>query len=90
MEIINVEKTSNENFEITKVTFVTKRKNEIDYEIHFDSKKQSGDIIRNGIDYAGLLFEKNRLIDYDMVYSLSKLAITAIRKAGLTVPKEFC
>lgn len=86
MEIINVEKIGHM---YTKVTFKNKKGNEIEYEFHYNTNNGNGDIIRNGVDYAGIICENNRLIDYDMVYELNKAAIKTLRKAGITVPRDF-
>jgi hypothetical protein len=37
----------------------------------------------------GCWFDKNRLVDYDGVFELPKVAIKALRKAGWTVPRDF-
>lgn len=73
----------------TKVEFENSKGQAFEYEVYFNATTQEGSLLRNGMDYAGLWFENNRLVDYDMVFALSKAAIITIRKAGLTVPKRF-
>ena len=73
----------------TKVEFENSKGQAFEYEVYFNAITQEGSLLRNGMDYAGLWFENNRLVDYDMVFALSKAAIITIRKAGLTVPRSF-
>lgn len=89
-KVLSVNKEVSNDNEVTKVEFENSVGKKVEYLIFFDTINKVGSIIRNGIDYAGLNFDnKNRLIDYDMVFELTKYAIIAIRKAGLTVPREF-
>ena len=74
---------------VTKVEFENSKGQAFEYEVYFNATTQEGSLLRNGIDYAGLWFKNNRLVDYDMVFALSKAAIITIRKAGLIVPRSF-
>lgn len=87
--IISLNTVTDNNISVTTVVFKNAKGKKVEYEIHYDSNDNTGSIIRNGIDYAGLWFENGKLTDYDMVFELNKYAIISIRKAGLTVPRIF-
>lgn len=88
-KVLNVSHKSFGKYDSVLVTFQNPKGNESEYEVTIDKETGHGDIIRNGIDYAGLEFENKKLVDYDMVFELSKYAIIAIRKCGYTVSRDY-
>ncbi len=59
----------------------------IEFEIGFNGRHHY--LLRNGKYYAGLWFEGNRLVDYNVMFHLDQYSIKAIRNAGFVVPPDF-
>lgn len=92
MKIISISKESTGYKSVsTTVVFENSKGVKIDYVVNIDFKSGVGHIIRNGIDYAGIWLEdgSKRLMDYDMVFELSRYSIAAMRKSGIVVPRDF-
>jgi hypothetical protein len=85
-KIVDVKKEPHQ----TEVTFKNSQGKKFDYTFHnHDDTNETAGLTKNGIDNAGLWFEKKTLVDYDGVFELTAQAIITIRKAGFRVPRDY-